>query len=126
MSSWLVSLRWIGGCMTCSGRCLEKRGLGPPCVLDGFFDISPRRLMAEARSKIIQEQCDLCVAHAVCEAGHDRAAFALDRPHARQHDIGEIARIGRADRGAEAEIDPAIGWRPAALMAGPAGRGVNR
>src|SRR5260221_11944115 len=114
MSSWLVSLRWIGGRMTCTGRCVESCRLGPPGVRDGFFNVAPCRLTAEARPEIIQELRDLRIAHAVGKARHDRTAFALERPHARQHDVGEVARIRPADRRTETEINPAIGRRPAA------------
>ncbi len=82
--------------------------------------------MTEARPEIIQELRDLRIADAVGKARHDRTAFAFDRPHARQHDVGEVARIRPADRRTETEIDPAIGRRPAALVAGRAGRGIDR
>ena len=108
-------------------RCLEKYGLGAARVLDGLFDAGPCRLVAEARAQIVQQRRNLRVAHAGGKARHDRAALALDGPDARQHDVGGIARIGAAEIAVrEREIDAAIGQRPAALMAGRAGRGVDR
>ncbi len=45
---------------------------------------------------------DLVVVHAGGKARHDRAALALDRTNARQHDVDGIARIRAAERGARA------------------------
>jgi len=74
-----------------------------------LFDAGPGRLLAEAPAQIVQQSRNLRVVHAGGEARHDRAAFALDRGYARQHDVDEVARIGARDRRAQREIDAAIG-----------------
>src|SRR5947209_20207599 len=122
MSSWLVSLRWVGGGVTRACRCLEEYGLGAARFGNGFFNAGPGRLVAEASAQVVQQDCDLSVGHAGGKARHDRAGLALHGTNARQHDVSEIARIGSGDRGRETEIDPTKGRRPAGLMAGGASR----
>src|SRR3954469_9281238 len=117
MSSWLVSLRCLDGRIMRAGRGLEKYGLGTPCVLNRSCKLGPRMLIAEARAQIIQECRDLAVLHAGGKTRHDRTALALYWPHACQHDVGGVARVRRADRSGETEIDPAIGQWPVGLMA---------
>src|SRR5258706_13099819 len=102
MSSWLVSLSWIDGSAVRLWRCLEKHGLHAPCVRNGLFDAGPCRSAAEPRAQVIQQRCNLVVVHAVSEAGHDRAAFSLHGANAREHDVGEVPRIGASDGGAKA------------------------
>src|SRR5215472_19102859 len=117
MSSWLVSLRWIGGriCWTC--RILVIRGLRASCFCNRFFEVTPGRLGAEARSQICQQCRNLAIVHDGGKPRHDGAALAFDGPHARKHDIGKVARVVGIDRGAEAKMDAAIGRWAAALMA---------
>src|SRR6266851_5687355 len=77
MSSWLVSLRWIGGRVERPGRCQKKHDLGAACVLNSPINVSPCRLAAEPRPQIIQQRCNLAVIHAAREARHDRAALSF-------------------------------------------------
>src|SRR6266513_1688882 len=109
MSSWLVSLRWIGGRIARACRWLEKCGFDASCVLDSLFDAGPCRLVAEPAAQIIQQRSNLAVVHAACKTRHDRAAFALHGANPRQHDVGGIARVGTGEGGGEREIDAAIG-----------------
>ena len=118
VSSWLVSLRWIGRGITWSRRCLEKYSLRTSGVLDRLFNAGPCRLVAEARAQIIQNGCNLIVGHAVRKARHDRTAFALERDaDARLMTILATLRgSGPLDRGREAKIGRSpIGQRPASL-----------
>src|SRR5450631_3118481 len=101
MKSWLVSLRWFGGSILGSRRCLEQYGLPLARVHDGFFNAGPWRLVAEAGTQMVEQGRNLAVVHAVGKTRHDRAAFALDRANPRQHDIGGVARIGTGDSGRE-------------------------
>src|ERR1700722_15672327 len=98
--SWFVSLRWIGRSVVRPRRGLEKYGLGAARVPDGLFNAGPCRLVAEARAQIVQQCSNLIVAHAAGKTGHDRTALALHGANARKHDVGGVARVGRADRGA--------------------------
>src|ERR1041385_578113 len=126
MSSWPVSLRWIDGGTIRLRRGVEKYGLRAPGVGDDFFKAGPCRLVAEAGAQIIQQCCDLRIVHAGGKSRHDRAAFALQRSQPGQYRVDDISRIRVADAGGEAEIDSAIGWRPAGLMADATRRGVAR
>src|SRR5580698_483122 len=126
MSSWLVSLRCLGRSIGEAGRGLEKNGLRAPRILYGLFNAGPRWLVAEMATQELQQCHDLLIVHAIGESRHDRAAFAIDRAHARQHDIDGIAWIGAAQRSAQGEIDTAIGQCTTALMAGSASCCKNR
>src|SRR5690349_13043435 len=116
MSSWLVSLRWIGGRIVWAGRVLNIHRLRAPCFRNRIFKVAPGWLPAEAQSQISEQCRSLAIGQDRGKSRHDRAALTFDRLHPREHDIGEIARIGCADRGAEAEMDPAIGQRTTAVM----------
>src|ERR1700744_896511 len=98
MSSWLVSLRCLGPSIGRAGRGLEKYGLRAPSVLYGLFNASPWWLVAEMAAQELQQRHDLLIVHAVGKSRHDRAAFAIDRAHARQPDIDGIAWISAAQR----------------------------
>src|SRR3954454_8071073 len=117
MSSWLLSLRWVGRRGTALRRGLEKERLAAPRLSDGFLELGPCRAAAEPRAQIIHQHGNLRIVHAGGKARHDRAALALHRPHARQDGVGEVARIGTADPGGEAKVDAAIRRRPRRLMA---------
>src|SRR5579872_6027338 len=97
-SSWLLSLK--------------KCRLAMSCVPHHLLDAAPGRAIAETGPQIIQHGGDLTIRHAVGKARHDRAALTRDGTNSRQDDVGGIARIGRAQRGAQTEIDPAIRRRP--------------
>src|SRR5471032_2495838 len=111
MSSWLVSLGWLGRSVAWLRRSLDIGGLCAACIRDGLFDAAPCRLMAKARSQILQQRRNLLIIHAGGKPRHDRTALALDRANPRKHSVGGIARIRAADGGGERQIDPAIGQR---------------
>src|SRR5258708_39181803 len=122
MSSWLVSLRWIGRRVVGPGRYPKKRDLGAACVLNSLFNVGPGRLVAEPRPQIVQQRCNLAVIHAAGKTRHDRAALSFHASKPRQHDVGDVARVGASDGGRKRTIEPAIGQRPAGLMAWSAAR----
>src|ERR1044072_8531427 len=125
MSSWLVSLRLVGPCVGRARRGLKKGRLGASWFRDRALKVAPGRLTAEAQSQISEQGRNLAIVHAGGKARHDRTALALDGSHAREHDVGEVARIAGTDRGAEAEMDAAIGRRPVAVMTTGAGGDVD-
>src|SRR3954470_24023489 len=126
MSSWFVSLRSVDRRGQRSGRRLKISGLRLPRLLDGLVKIGPGRTLAEPRSQIDQQGCNLAIIHAVAEPGHDRTALARDRLYAGDDGVSKIARIGGADRTRAALGDSAIGQRPPAFMAAFAGRRIDR
>ena len=78
----------------------------------------PRRPVGEPLAHIGEQRRDLLVGQHAGEARHDRARLAVRRRQPEQRDVDDVLRIGRVDRRAQREIQPAEGQRPAALVAG--------
>src|ERR1700722_15104922 len=121
MSSWFVSLHGTARSAVRTRQSLERYGFATPCIPDDLFDTAPGRMGAEAAAEIIQQSSNLIIRHAVGKTRHDGAAFPAYGANTRQDDIGGVARIRRAEGRAEAQIDSAIGQRPAGFVAVCAG-----
>src|SRR5579883_1477246 len=106
MSPWIVSLGWVSRRIARRRLCLKKDGLVMPGIPHRLLNAKPRRLVAKAATQIGQHVSNLSIGHAVGKRWHDRTAFARHGANSRQDDVGRVARITRAERGAKCEIEP--------------------